>query len=64
MSNEIKEDIIIYLTEARNKINKSIILYEKFNQDPIYLKTIKDLLNQELQELVRKDKNASTQQKS
>ena len=54
MSNEIKEDIIILLNEARNKINKSIILYKKFNQDDVYLKTIKDLITQELKDLTEK----------
>lgn len=56
MENEIKEDIIILLNEARNKINKTIILYEKFNQDSVYLRTIRDLLNQELKDLTSKDK--------
>ena len=56
MSNEIKEDIIILLNEARNKINKSIILYNKFNKDDVYLKAIKDLLNEELKELTDKRK--------
>lgn len=56
MENEIKEDIIILLNEARNKVNKTIILYEKFNQDSVYLRTIRDLLNQELKDLTSKDK--------
>ena len=54
MSNEIKEEVIILLNEARNKINKSIILYEKFSEDAVYLKTIKDLLTQELKDLTEK----------
>lgn len=54
MSNEIKEEIIILLNEARNKINKSIMLYNKYDQDDVYLKTIKDILNQELKELTEK----------
>lgn len=54
MSNEIKEEIIILLNEARNKINKSIMLYNKYDQDAVYLKTIKDILNQELKELTEK----------
>ena len=56
MGNEIKEDIIILLNEARNKINKTIMIYSKFNKDDVYLKTIRDLLNQELEDLTRKEK--------
>lgn len=54
MSNEIKEEIIILLNEARNKINKSIMLYNKYDQDDVYLLAIKDLLSQELKELTEK----------
>ena len=54
MSNEIKEEIIILLNEARNKINKSIMIYSKYAKEDVYLKTIRDLLNQELEELTRK----------
>lgn len=56
MGNEIKEDVIILLNEARNKINKTIMIYSKFNKDDVYLKTIRDLLNQELEDLTRKEK--------
>lgn len=54
MSNEIKEEIIITLNEARNKINKSIMLYNKFDRDDVYLQAIRDLLNRELKELTEK----------
>ena len=54
MSNEIKEEIIILLNEARNKINKSIMLYNKYDQDDVYLIAIIDLLRQELKELTEK----------
>lgn len=56
MSNELKEEVIILLNEARNKINKSIMLYDKYDKDDIYLKTIKDLISEELQELTKKEK--------
>ena len=54
MSNEIKEDVIILLNEARNKLSKAIMIYNKYDQDDVYLKAIKDLLNQELKELTQK----------
>lgn len=53
MSNEIKEEIIILLNEARNKVGKANILYEKFNEDNVYLKTMLDLLNNELKDLTK-----------
>ena len=53
MSNEIKEEIIIILNEARNRINKSIMLYNKFGKDDVMLKAIKDLLNAELEDLTK-----------
>ena len=51
MSNEIKEEVIILLNEARNKISKVSILYSKTNQEDVYIKTIIDLLNSELRDL-------------
>ena len=56
MANETKEDIIILLNEARNKINKAIMIYSKFNKDDVYLKAIRDLLNQELDDLTKKNR--------
>ena len=56
MSNEIKEEIIILLNEIRNRINKSIMLYNKFDKDDVILKAIKDLLNAELEDLVKENK--------
>lgn len=56
MTNEIKEDIIIILNEARNKINKAIMIYNKFDKDDIYLKTIKELLHNEIQDLIKEKK--------
>ena len=53
MNNEIKEEIIILLNEARNKISKSIMIYSKYDKENVYLKTIKDLLNQELEDLAK-----------
>lgn len=55
MNNEIKEDMIILLNEARNKISKAIMMYSKFEKDDVYLKAIKDLLNQELKELTKEN---------
>lgn len=57
MSNELKEEIIIILNEARNKVNKSIMLFNKYDKDDVYLQAIKDLLNQELKELTEKKGN-------
>lgn len=54
MSNELKEEIIILLQEARNKIAKANIIYDKFEIDDVYLKTIKDLLSDELISLTNK----------
>ena len=54
MSNEIKEEVIILLNEARNKISKASILYSKTNQEDVYIKTILDLLNSELYDLTGK----------
>lgn len=54
MSNEIKEEVIILLNEARNKISKASILYSKTNQEDVYIKTILDLLNSELHDLTGK----------
>ena len=53
MSNEIKEEIIILLNEARNKVGKANILYEKFNEDNIYLKALLDLINNEIHDLTK-----------
>ena len=55
MNNEIKEDVIILLNEARNKISKTIMIYSKYNKDDVYLKAIRDLLNKELEDLTRKE---------
>lgn len=54
MSNEIKEEVIILLNECVNKITKAIIKYNQNNKDDIYLQTIRDLLNDEIKELVKK----------
>lgn len=51
MDNETKEKVIILLNEARNKISKANIIYQKYEQDNIYLKTLIDLLNEELSDL-------------
>ena len=53
MSNEIKEEVIILLNEARNKISKASILYDKFNQEDVYIQTIIKLLNDELKDLTK-----------
>lgn len=54
MSNEIKEEVIILLNECVNKITKAIIKYNQNNKDDVYLQTIRDLLNDEIKELVKK----------
>ena len=53
MNNEIKEDMIILLNEARNKISKAIIMYSKYDKDDVYLQAIKDLLNNEIKDLTK-----------
>lgn len=57
MSNEIREDVIILLNEARNKINKLIMLYNKFDKDDVYLKTIKELMTNELKDIIKESKH-------
>ena len=56
MSNELKEEVIILLNEARNKISKAMMLYDKYAMDDVYLRTIKEILSQELHELTKKEK--------
>ena len=51
-----KEDVIILLNEAQNKINKTIMIYSKYDKDDVYLKTIRDLLRQEIADLTNKNK--------
>ena len=56
MEDGIKEEIIILLNEARNKITKAIMIYNKFEKDDVYLRTIKDLLGNEIVDLVKENK--------
>lgn len=56
MNNEVKEEVIILLTEARNKITKSNILYQRYKQDNVYLETIAKLIDDELADLTKKEK--------
>ncbi|MBO7696537.1 MAG: hypothetical protein J6T10_28250 [Methanobrevibacter sp.] len=57
MSNEIREDVIILLNESRNKINKLIMIYNKFDKDDVYLKTIKELITNELKDIIKESKH-------
>ena len=56
MGTGTKEDVIILLNEAQNKINKTIMIYSKYDKDDVYLKTIRDLLKQEIADLTKKNK--------